>query len=112
MDALGRSADLLRHSDDVRARSARIRADAAKRRAAAAERVEKSKRLIADAAKIHGAVMLRRASQRSNVKVRELAAQIVEHVACGDSHGNVTPITLGAGRKYQRSEMRARPPAG
>jgi len=56
--------------------------------------------------------LLRRASQRSNIKVRELAAQIVGHVACGDSYGNVKPITLGARRRYQRSETRARPPTG
>jgi hypothetical protein len=56
--------------------------------------------------------LLRRASQRTNVKVRELAAQIVEHVACGDSYGNVTPVTLGSRRRYQRSETRARPPTG
>jgi dihydrodipicolinate synthase/N-acetylneuraminate lyase len=56
--------------------------------------------------------LLRRASQRANVKVRELAVQIVEHVACGDSRGNVTPIVLGARRRYQRSETRARPPTG
>jgi hypothetical protein len=55
--------------------------------------------------------VLRRASQRTNVKVRELAAQIVEHVARGDNYGNVTPITLGA-RRYRRSETRARPPTG
>jgi len=55
--------------------------------------------------------LLRRASQRSNIKVRELAAQIVEHVACGDSYGKVKPITLGA-RRYRRSETRARPPTG
>ena len=46
--------------------------------------------------------LLRRASQRTNVKVRDLAAQIVDHVARRDNHGNVTPITLGT-RRYQRS---------
>ena len=42
--------------------------------------------------------VLRRASQRANVKVHVLAAQIVEHVASGDDAGNVTPISLGATR--------------
>ena len=42
--------------------------------------------------------LLRRASQRANIKVRDLAAQIVEHVASSGSRGNVTPITLGAVR--------------
>jgi len=55
--------------------------------------------------------LLRRVSQRTNVKVRELAAQIVEHVASCDDHGNVTPITLGA-RIYQRPGTHARLPAG
>ena len=51
--------------------------------------------------------LLRRASQRTNIKVYVLSTQIVEHVASGD---NVTPISLGAAR-YRRSETRARPPA-
>ena len=51
--------------------------------------------------------LLRRASQRTNVKVHVLATQIVEHVASGN---NVIPISLGAAR-YLRSETRARPPA-
>ena len=51
--------------------------------------------------------LLRRASQRTNVKVHVLSTQIVEHVASGN---NVTPISLGAAR-YLRSETRARPPA-
>lgn len=42
--------------------------------------------------------LLRRVSQRTNVKLYALAAQIVEHVAAGDDHGNVTPIGLGAAR--------------
>jgi hypothetical protein len=41
--------------------------------------------------------LLRRMSQRTNVKVHVLAAQIVEHAASGD-HDNVTPITLGTTR--------------
>jgi len=57
MDALGQSADLQRRSDDLRARSARIRAAAAEIRATAAERVEKSRRLIAAAAKTDEAVI-------------------------------------------------------
>lgn len=54
--------------------------------------------------------LLRRASQRTNVKVRELAAHIVEHVASSGNHGSVTPIT-GA-KTYQRSGTHARLPAG
>jgi AmiR/NasT family two-component response regulator len=42
--------------------------------------------------------LLRQASQRTNVKVHVLAAQIVEHVASGDKGGKVTPISLGAMR--------------
>ena len=42
--------------------------------------------------------LLRQVSQRANVKVHVLAAQIVEHVASGDDAGNVTPISLGATR--------------
>jgi hypothetical protein len=41
--------------------------------------------------------LLRRMSQRANVKVRVLAAQIVEHAVSG-SNGDVTPIGLGAAR--------------
>jgi ANTAR domain len=44
--------------------------------------------------------LLRRMSQRANVKVRVLAAQIVEHAASSD-HGNVTPISLGAARSLR-----------
>jgi hypothetical protein len=55
--------------------------------------------------------LLRRASQRANIKVLTLAAQIVEQVACSDNNGNVTPITLGTTR-YPRSRTRARPPGG
>jgi len=51
--------------------------------------------------------LLRRASQRTNVKVHVLATQIVEHVASGN---NVTPISVGAAR-YLGSGTRARPPA-
>jgi ANTAR domain len=41
--------------------------------------------------------LLRRASQRVNVKLHVLAAQIVD-VASGQNGGNVTPISLGATR--------------
>ena len=40
--------------------------------------------------------LLRQASQRANVTVHVLAAQLVEHVASGDQGGTVTPISLGA----------------
>jgi hypothetical protein len=46
--------------------------------------------------------LLRRASQRSNVKVHELAEQIVKVVASGKSAGNVTSITVGSRRYRQR----------
>jgi AmiR/NasT family two-component response regulator len=42
--------------------------------------------------------LLRQASQRANVKVHVLAAQMVAQVASGDEGGNVTPIALGATR--------------
>jgi hypothetical protein len=54
--------------------------------------------------------LLRRASQRANVKVHVLAAQLIEHTLPSDSGGNVTPISLGATR-HLRPETRARPPA-
>ena len=46
--------------------------------------------------------LLRRASQRANVKVHVLAEQIVEHVASGYEGDNVTPISAGGGTKYRR----------
>lgn len=52
--------------------------------------------------------LLCRASQRTNVKVRDLAAQIIEHFSADGHHGNVAPITLGT-RRYQRPRKRARP---
>ena len=55
--------------------------------------------------------LLRRASQRANIKAHVLAAQIVEHVASGGNHGNAAPISLGAAR-YLRPGTRARPSAG
>jgi len=55
--------------------------------------------------------LLRRVSQRTNVKVRELAAQIVDRTASCDDDGNVTPITPGA-RMYRQPGTHARLPAG
>jgi AmiR/NasT family two-component response regulator len=55
--------------------------------------------------------LLRQASQRTNIKVHVLAAQIVEHISSSDNDDNVTPITLGATR-YPRPGTRARLPAG
>jgi len=46
--------------------------------------------------------LLRRASQRSNVKLHLLAAQLAERTASGENGGNVTPIPLGATR-YMRA---------
>jgi len=40
--------------------------------------------------------LLRRASQRTNVKVHVLAARIVEQIAFGGNASNVTHISLGA----------------
>jgi hypothetical protein len=40
--------------------------------------------------------LLRRASQRADVRVHVLAAQVVEHFASSRDGGNVTPISLGA----------------
>jgi AmiR/NasT family two-component response regulator len=45
--------------------------------------------------------LLRRASQRSNVKLHLLAEQLVEQVASSTSAGDVTPISLGAARSRQ-----------
>ncbi len=56
--------------------------------------------------------LLRRASQRTNVKLSELAAQIVEQVASGSNGTQVTPLQLGAtGNLPSGSATRARPPA-
>ena len=55
--------------------------------------------------------LLRRASQRANVKVHVLAARMVEDTAASGGDGNVTPITRGATR-YLRPGTRAWPPAG
>jgi len=54
--------------------------------------------------------LLRLMSQRTGVKVHALAAQIVEHVASGNSDGKVTPISLGAMR-YLPSGTLTPPPA-
>jgi hypothetical protein len=40
--------------------------------------------------------LLYRASQRANVRVHELAIQIVEYLAASQHSSNVTPISLGA----------------
>ena len=45
--------------------------------------------------------LLRRASQRSNVKLHVLAEQIVKVVASGKGAGNVTSITVGS-RRYRQ----------
>ena len=56
--------------------------------------------------------LLRRVSQRTNIKVHVLAAQIVEQTASSGSSDNVTPITLGAARSPRPGEARMRAPAG
>jgi len=43
--------------------------------------------------------LLRRVSQRTNVKLHVVAAQIVEHIASTGNYDNVTPISLGARRQ-------------
>jgi hypothetical protein len=55
--------------------------------------------------------LLRRVSQRVNIKLHVLAAQIVGHVAASDDDDNVAPITVGAAR-HVRPGTRAGPPAG
>jgi ANTAR domain len=55
--------------------------------------------------------LLRQASQRANIKLNALAAQIVEHVADDGKDDNVTPLTVGAKRQL-RPGTRSRPPAG
>ena len=45
--------------------------------------------------------LLRRASQRANIKVHVLATQLVEQIAASDEGGTVTPITLGAARSLR-----------
>jgi ANTAR domain len=50
--------------------------------------------------------LLRRASQRTNIKVYVLSAEIVAHTASGKRYDNVTPISLGAARS-RRPETRA-----
>ena len=46
--------------------------------------------------------LLRRVSQRNNVKVHVLAEQIVKVIASGKGAGNVASITVGSGRYRQR----------
>jgi ANTAR domain-containing protein len=51
--------------------------------------------------------LLRRASQRTNIKLHLLAARIVEHVASSDNY-DAAPISLGATRRLrQESTLRA-----
>jgi len=40
--------------------------------------------------------LLQRASQRANIRVHVLAAQMVTHLGSSKDGGNVTPISLGA----------------
>ena len=54
--------------------------------------------------------LLRRASQRANVKVRVLAAQIAEHAASSSNRDNVTPIALGATRDRRPRTADTAPP--
>jgi hypothetical protein len=49
--------------------------------------------------------LLRRVSQRTNVKLHVLAEQLVEQVASSTSASNVTPISLAATRS-RRSRTR------
>ena len=46
--------------------------------------------------------VLRRASQRTNVKLHVLAEQIVKVIASGKGAGNVASITVGSRRYRQR----------
>jgi ANTAR domain-containing protein len=55
--------------------------------------------------------LLRRISQRNNVKLHVLAAQIVMVTAASNEGDNVTPISRGA-RKYLRTGTRAQPAPG
>ena len=55
--------------------------------------------------------LLRRVSQRTNIKVRLVAAQIVGQIAASDNGDNVTLITLGVTQSL-RPATRARRPAG
>jgi AmiR/NasT family two-component response regulator len=55
--------------------------------------------------------LLRQASQRANLKVNVLAAQIVGQTAASGNHDSVTLITLGAAR-HHRPGPRTPPPAG
>ena len=55
--------------------------------------------------------LLRRASQRTNVKVHVLAARIVGRVAPSNDDEDVTPPRVGAARNA-RPGTRPRPPAG
>jgi hypothetical protein len=48
--------------------------------------------------------VLRRISQRTNVKLHVVAAQIVERTASSRNHDNVTSIALG-GRRYRAQRI-------
>lgn len=50
--------------------------------------------------------LLRRVSQRANVKLHVLAAQMVATMASGSDEGNVIPIALGAA-EYRRAGRRS-----
>ena len=50
--------------------------------------------------------LLRRASQRTNIKLHLLAAQIVKHVASSDN-SDVAPISLRATRRLRREPRAA-----
>jgi ANTAR domain-containing protein len=54
--------------------------------------------------------LLRRASQRANIKVHVLAAQIVGHVAVRNDPGNVTPIAGAARGTYGPERGHGHPP--
>jgi uncharacterized ParB-like nuclease family protein len=45
--------------------------------------------------------LLHRASQRANVRVYVLAAQVVEYLGSSENGSNVTPISLGAIRSLR-----------
>jgi hypothetical protein len=54
--------------------------------------------------------LLRRASQRSNVKVYVLAAQIVGNITASGNGDNVTPLTVGANGAHGRDHEHGHPP--
>ena len=56
--------------------------------------------------------LLRQMSQRINVKVHVLAAQIVEQTAASNNAHNVIPILLGTSWRYRRPQSQAQPSSG